>query len=268
MYRTVFIIIISILVITSVLLAAKNPPMHKEIFIYDSKYEVVKNQPDYEPEKELTEKTKIIKEEQPVIKEKKTEETQVKEKPQTKSETKVNKKQENKVTKTSVKQKEQPKQTNKIEKKEVKQPVQKKQEQVTQTPVKTAPVTTVTTPTVKEQEEELIQWNKWRSDLQNRIMSDVKLPIIQEGVVFKFSFDVDKYGKVSNVQTWSENSMYTPYAIQYIAPVIRSYQGKDILNFPTGSQRFSTTVEGAWKISKTLKYSKPSDFRDSEKIKN
>ncbi len=119
---------------------------------------------------------------------------------------------------------------------------------------------------ILNEQEEVILWNKWRSEIQNRIMQDVKLPVIQEGIVFKFAFDVDKYGKITNVRTWSTTPMYTPYAIQYIAPVIRSYQGKDILNFPQGSTRFSTTVEGAWKISKNVKYSTPLDYNDSEKI--
>ena len=47
---------------------------------------------------------------------------------------------------------------------------------------------------VKEEvqtQQELILWNKWRSNIQNSIMKDVKLPIIQEGTIFKFSFDVD-----------------------------------------------------------------------------
>ena len=39
--------------------------------------------------------------------------------------------------------------------------------------------------TLTEQEEE-IEWNKWRSNLQNQIMKDVKLPIIPQGTVFKF----------------------------------------------------------------------------------
>lgn len=127
----------------------------------------------------------------------------------------------------------------------------------------------VETKTVTDEEkarEELILWNQWRSNLQNKIMSDAKLPIMPEGTIFKFSFDVDKYGKISNVQTWSLTPGCTPYAIQYIAPVIRGYQGREILNFPQGSNRVSTTVEGGWKISKTAKLSTPADFKDSEKI--
>ena len=117
-------------------------------------------------------------------------------------------------------------------------------------------------------QQELILWNKWRSDIQNQIMRDVKLPTVSKGTVFRFSFEVDKYGKISNIKTWSENSMYTPYAIQYIVPVIKSYQGKDILNFPQGSNRFVTTVEGGWKISDKTKFSTPDDFKDVEKIRN
>lgn len=43
--------------------------------------------------------------------------------------------------------------------------------------------------TVSEEEkarQEVILWNQWRSNLQNKIMSDVKLPIMPEGTIFKF----------------------------------------------------------------------------------
>ena len=127
-------------------------------------------------------------------------------------------------------------------------------------------------PAVKTQaeieQEEIVLWNKWRSDLQNRIMSDVKLPIVKQGTIFKFSFDVDKYGKITNISTWSTDANYTPFAIQYIAPVIRSYQGRDFMNFPAGSNRITTTVSGAWKISDKTTYSKPSDYQDVEKIRD
>lgn len=115
-------------------------------------------------------------------------------------------------------------------------------------------------------QEEAIAWNKWRSNLQNQIMKDARLPNVPNGTIFKFSFSVDKYGKVTNVKTWSETQMYTPYAIQYIAPVIRSYQGRSILNFPTGSNRVTTDVTGGWKISTSAKYSTPQDYNDIEKV--
>ena len=119
-------------------------------------------------------------------------------------------------------------------------------------------------PVLMTEEQEEIAWNIWRSNLQNQIMRDVKLPIMPNGTVFKFTFNVDKYGRVSNVQTYSTNPQYTPYAIQYIAPVIRSYQGKSILNFPAGSSRMATRVEGGWKIAEFARYSSPNDYNDTE----
>lgn len=114
--------------------------------------------------------------------------------------------------------------------------------------------------------EEEIAWNIWRSNLQNKIMQDTKLPYIPMGTIFRFSFDVDKYGKISNIQTWSDTPKYTPHAIQFVAPVIRSYQGRSILNFPQGTNRTSTKFVGAWKISTSSKYSTPQDYNDIEKI--
>ena len=37
-------------------------------------------------------------------------------------------------------------------------------------------------------QEEEIAWNIWRSNLQNKIMQDVRLPIIPNGITFKFTF--------------------------------------------------------------------------------
>jgi len=122
------------------------------------------------------------------------------------------------------------------------------------------------TPNVMTQQEETIAWNKWRSALTNKIMQDTKLPDIPNGTVFQFSFNVDKYGKITNVQTGANPANYTPHAIQYIAPVIRSYQGKSILNFPDGTARTFTQVTGKWRISNTEKYSTPQDYNDIEKV--
>ena len=121
-------------------------------------------------------------------------------------------------------------------------------------------------PKVLTPQEETIAWNKWRSALTNKIMQDTHLPNIPNGTVFQFSFNVDKYGKITNVQTGANPANYTPYAIQYIAPVIRSYQGRSILNFPEGTQRTSTTVTGKWRISNTEKYSTPQDYNDIERV--
>jgi len=168
----------------------------------------------------------------------------------------------------------QPQQTS--QKSEHKQPVPQPQQTtkppiridsyVTKEPVKITSNTN-SQPIILTAQEEEIAWNKWRSNLNNQIMRDSKLPTMPNGIIFKYKFTVDKYGKVSNVQTWSSTSSYTPYAIQFIAPVIRSYQGHSILNFPAGSNRVTTEVTGAWKISSNEKFSNPSDYNDIEKIK-
>lgn len=164
---------------------------------------------------------------------------------------------------------------------QVSQPVQTKTQQTqaqTKPPVQAASTTTSqpsntsktgteAKPVVLTAAQEEIAWNKWRSNLNNQIMKDSKLPAMPNGIIFKYKFTVDKYGKISNVQTSSTTPGYTPYAIQFIAPVIRSYQGRAILNFPAGSNRTSTEVSGAWKISSNSKLSTPDDYHDIEKIK-
>ena len=138
---------------------------------------------------------------------------------------------------------------------------------IVSTSPKPVTVKTETKPVVLTAKDEEIAWNKWRSNLNNQIMKDSKLPTMPNGIIFKYKFTVDKYGKVSNVQTSSTTPGYTPYAIQFIAPVIRSYQGRSILNFPAGSNRVTTEVSGAWKISSNAKLSTPDDYHDIEKIK-
>lgn len=120
-------------------------------------------------------------------------------------------------------------------------------------------------PTLTEQEE-IIAWNRWRSRLQNQVMKDsnVMAPL---GTVFKFSFTVDKFGNMSNVKVWSPNPMYNNYAIKQIKPVLMNYRNKPILNFPQGTKRIITNVEGGFTISRTTQYSRPEDYHDFEHVK-
>lgn len=156
-----------------------------------------------------------------------------------------------------------------------KETTQKPVEKTVQKPVKTVQTTetkpqkTVKKPVTKQNQltTEEIQWNIWRSNIQNQIMKETQLPILPQGIVFKYSFDVDKYGKVYNVQTWSETPQYTPYAIQYMSPVIRSFQGRSLLDFPSGTNRTITTATGGMRISSKVKYSTPKDFNDTEVVK-
>ena len=271
-----------LLIIATFSICAIQPELHKNVIVYDSAYTLV-------PEQEVTTETNDI----PVM------EMPVKPAPTTtvieKSvlpHTKTTKTQTlNARTQTVTK----PKQTTAVKTMTTVKPV-------TET-VKKPVTTTVTTPVVKEiktvsppkteqkqiqppvqtaatqkieksieqpkvltQQEETIAWNKWRSNLTNQIMHDTKLPNLPNGVLFQFSFNVDKYGKITNLQTGANPSNYTPYAIQYIAPVIRSYQGRSILNFPEGTARTYTQVTGKWRISATEKYSTPQDYNDLEKV--
>lgn len=125
----------------------------------------------------------------------------------------------------------------------------------------------VTKPAVKvlTEEEEIIAWNKWRSDLQNKLMRDSKIaaPI---GTSFEFSFTVDKFGTISNLKTWSSNPSYTPLAVRVIKPLLLSYQKTAILNFPTGSKRVITNVNGGFTMARSSRYSSPSDYNDYERV--
>lgn len=167
-------------------------------------------------------------------------------------------------------------QLNKTEVKKVEsKPVQKSESKVVNntkkskvvSPVEKISEKHVTKPAVKvlTEEEEIIAWNKWRSDLQNKLMRDSKIaaPI---GTSFEFSFTVDKFGTISNLKTWSSNPSYTPLAVRVIKPLLLSYQKTAILNFPTGSKRVITNVNGGFTMARSSRYSSPSDYNDYERV--
>lgn len=167
-------------------------------------------------------------------------------------------------------------QLNKTEVKKVEsKPVQKSESKVVNntekskvvSPVEKISEKPVTKPAVKvlTEEEEIIAWNKWRSDLQNKLMRDSKIaaPI---GTSFEFSFTVDKFGTISNLKTWSSNPSYTPLAVRVIKPLLLSYQKTAILNFPTGSKRVITNVNGGFTMARSSRYSSPFDYNDYERV--
>lgn len=116
------------------------------------------------------------------------------------------------------------------------------------------------------EQEEIIVWNIWRSNLQNQIMRDTQIaaPL---GTAFKFSFTVDKKGRISNLRTWAVPDTYSSIAINYLKPLILSYQGQPILNFPSRTKRVITNVTGGFVISTQDRFSTPNDFSDIEKVK-
>ena len=79
--------------------------------------------------------------------------------------------------------------------------------------------------------------------------------------------NIDKYGNMSNVKVWSTNAVYTDLAVRVIKPVLMSYQRKPILNFPDGTKRVITNVNGGFYISTSTEYSTPSDYSDYEKVR-
>lgn len=256
------------LIASTICICTLKPQMHKTVLVYNSDYKII-------PEEDvLTQKKEMPVAEMPITPKIETVKKEVKTESVPKTQKVVQKTiqkpkiQTNPKTVTKVQQEKQAKQPVKTEvKTTVKQTEQKviaKEEPKTvRTPVQ---VQTKTKPKVLTQQEEEIAWNVWRSNLQNQIMYDSKLPMLPNGTVFRFSFTVDKYGKITNIYTYSDNPTYTPYAIQYIAPVIRSYQGKAILHFPEGSTRISTEFKGGWRISANERLSTPQDYNDYEKV--
>lgn len=119
---------------------------------------------------------------------------------------------------------------------------------------------------VLTEHEETVVWNKWRSDLQNKVMKDTNIGA-PKGTGFRFSFTVDKYGNMSNLNVWSTNPVYTDLAVRVIKPVLQSYQHQPILKFPAGTKRTITNVTGGFVMSDYTQYSKPSDYSDVEKVK-
>ncbi len=257
---------IAILVVLTLIIGVKQPAMHNKIQIYDNSYVTVENNNQKEQEKTVIKEVKVIPSKEISKNENKVVKKEVKNQSKQETKTEISKKTDNAVSK------------------QTKNSMSKSADNKTKTNLssKTQTTTTVKAPepvvstqttqkTQKTQEqieqEELIAWNIWHSKIQNSLMKDVKMPYIPEGIIFKFSFTVDKYGRITNINTYSTTPKYTPYAIEYIAPVIRSYQGKSILDFPKGSERVSNFFSGSWKMSKgTTKYSTPSDYNDIEKV--
>ena len=263
-------VLLILVIVATVLICTVQPDLHKNLIVYDSDYTLVTEQEVTTETKEVpvmempakpVEKTTVVeKKVEPVVKTTKTQTTSVKQ--QTKTTPKQTTTAKQTVTKPQTKTVTKPVTTT------VTKPQVVQQTQKTETPKveQKTEVKAVEPPKTLTQQEETIAWNKWRSALTNQIMQDTKLPPIPNGVLFQFSFTVDKFGKITNVQTGANPSSYTPYAIQYIAPVIRSYQGRSILNFPEGTARTSTQVTGKWRISSTEKYSTPQDYNDVEKV--
>lgn len=118
------------------------------------------------------------------------------------------------------------------------------------------------------EQEEIIAWNRWRSNIQNQIMKDSNIDYAPLGTMFMFNFVVDKFGNVSNIKVECSNPNYMNVARNRVKPAIANLQKRPILNFPRGTQRTSTVVTGLFLIGTQERYSTPNDFSDFERVKN
>lgn len=117
------------------------------------------------------------------------------------------------------------------------------------------------------EQEEIIAWNKWRSNIQNQIMKDSDIDYAPLGTLFLFTFVADKYGNISNIKVECSNQSYMNVARNNVKPAIARLQKKPILNFPRGTQRTSTIVTGAFLIGTQERFSTPNDYSDYERVK-
>lgn len=271
MNRVLIFIILFLFVVSTVLVCVLKPKTHKPIAFESRNFEIsmISDKAEVEtPKIEITQPEVSFDFNLPEIK-------PVEIPPKTVQQPKVQKT-ENKTVQPK-KQDTKPKTvtTTKPEKQKEDTPQVKKEEPKTETPAKPQVQTPVEVPKpvvtekpkvkVLTEQEEIIAWNKWRSDLQNKLMKDSKIsaPI---GTSFMFSFTVDKNGNISNLKTWSSNPSYTPLAVSILKPLLLSYQHTYILNFPEGSQRIITNADGGFTMSRSTRYSSPSDYNDYERV--
>lgn len=111
-----------------------------------------------------------------------------------------------------------------------------------------------------------IAWNKWRSDIQNRIMDDSDVSSAHFGTIFYFTFVVNKNRKISNVKvicTEISNSK----SVSAVKDAIINLEGDEILEFPRNSARSSVEFTGGFLMGITAQYSTPENYNDYENIR-
>ena len=113
--------------------------------------------------------------------------------------------------------------------------------------------------------DETIAWNKWRSNLQNRIMDDSDIDA-DYGTIFYFSFTVDNNRNISNVRVISTN-LWDKESTEVVRRAILHLKGKPILNFPPNTNRSSIKFTGGFVIGTTSQYSTPGDYNDFEHVR-
>lgn len=114
--------------------------------------------------------------------------------------------------------------------------------------------------------EEIVAWNVWRSNLQNRIMdeSGVEAPV---GTLILFSFDVSADGHITNLRYTCSDKEYARASRADMVRVLRKLEGDRVLNFPENTKRKNVKFKGGFLLDYTTQYSSPDDYSDYERIR-
>lgn len=114
-----------------------------------------------------------------------------------------------------------------------------------------------------------IDWSTWKSNFVNKIVEDsINIRELDDygiGSWLYYSFDVDSSGRIYNVKVSS------PYLLNAdkakVADMIKDYAYTDITIFPANTKRTTANVNAIIMLGESEKKSKPSDFKDMEKIR-
>ncbi|MBR6098490.1 hypothetical protein IKP85_01960 [bacterium] len=113
--------------------------------------------------------------------------------------------------------------------------------------------------------DELIAWNVWRSNIQNKIMDDSNVDA-NYGTIFYFSFKVDKNRNISNIKIISTD-FGDSASIGEVRKAILRLKGKPILDFPEGTNRSVVDFTGGFLMGSYSQYATPGDYNDYEHIR-
>ena len=113
--------------------------------------------------------------------------------------------------------------------------------------------------------DDMIAWNIWRSNIQNRIMDDSAVDA-NYGTIFFFSFKVDKYRNITDIKVRCTDKS-DHYSVEAVRSAIKNLNGKKILEYPKGTNRKIVDFTGGFLIGDYAQYSSPSDYNDFEHVR-
>jgi hypothetical protein len=116
--------------------------------------------------------------------------------------------------------------------------------------------------------ENKIVWNKWHSNLANKVLAETKAPRGEDlDTVNIVEFYVDNNRNISNIKISTKPEKFTKLAQDNYGDYIRNLNGDKILQFPQDSERKVVFVRLPIVASTTRKFSTPDNFSDTETIK-